>query len=75
MREDRVKEIHEEEAAIKQVEYLIGKEDFDEAERVLQRVVNHKMEDKLVKVKEVSRQYKLIIMIIDLSFETEEGRS
>jgi len=54
LREDRIKEIHEEEAAIKQVEYLIGKEDFDEAERVLQRVVNHKMEDKLVKVKEVS---------------------
>ena len=70
-----MKEIHEEEAAIKQVEYLIGKEDFDEAERVLQRVVNHKMEDKLVKVKEVSNKYKLTIMIIDLSLETEEGRS
>lgn len=54
MRVEREKEINEENALLKEVEYLIGKEDFDQAERVLERVINHKMEEKLVKVKEVS---------------------
>jgi predicted negative regulator of RcsB-dependent stress response len=54
LRIEREAEINEEMAAIKEVEYLLEKEDFDAAERALEKVVNHKMDEKLVKVKEVS---------------------
>lgn len=54
MRVEREQEINEEMAIIKEVEYLLEKEDFDGAERLLERVVNHKMEDKLVKVKQIA---------------------
>ena len=49
-------EINEENAAIKEVEYLLGKEDFDGAEKVLERAFNHKADEKLVKVKQVSNK-------------------
>jgi hypothetical protein len=55
LRSDREQEIKDEEAAMKEVEALIAKEDFDEAERVLQRIVNHKMDEKLEKVQQIQK--------------------
>lgn len=53
LRKERDQEIRDEIEAIKEAKKLIKKEDFDGAERALQRVLNHKLDEKIVKIKEV----------------------